>query len=69
MILQLNPPLPMTCKKGNGIAHFLIDYGMESHLYWVITLDSSGEIWTLPNPDVRMQKNITLGRTYVPNCS
>jgi hypothetical protein len=64
MILQLNPPLPMMCEKGDGLAHFIIDYGPESHLYWVIFLDNSGECWTLDNTKVRMQQNITMGRIY-----
>jgi hypothetical protein len=62
-ILQLDPPLPMTCPKGNGVCHFLIDYGIEENLYWVIMIDDSGEIWVFDNTKVRMQKNITIGRT------
>ena len=64
MILQLNPPLPMQCDKGKGLAHFVIDYGPEEHLYWVIFLDANGECWTLANPLVRMQANVTMGRVY-----
>jgi hypothetical protein len=67
MILQLNPPLPVSCPKGQGLCHFLIDYSMESHLYWVIVLDESGEIWTYANPYVRFQKNISLDRYIIPN--
>jgi hypothetical protein len=62
MILQINPPLPVWCEKGKGYAHFVIDYGIEENLHWVIFLDTNGECWTLPNPQVRMQSNITLGR-------
>lgn len=29
-VIQLNPPLPMVTPKGEGWAHFLIDYGPES---------------------------------------
>lgn len=61
-ILQLNPPIPLSTPRGKGIAHFLIDYGMESNLIWVIALDDNGEIWAYENPQVRFQKNITLGR-------
>jgi hypothetical protein len=64
MILQLNPTIPMTCSKGHGYAIALIDYSQEHHLHWVIAIDSTGEIWTLPNTDVRMQKNISMGRQY-----
>ena len=36
MITQLNPPLPLRTSKGDGLAHFVIDYGPESHLMWVV---------------------------------
>jgi hypothetical protein len=62
MILQLNPPIPLNTSKGSALAHFLIDYGPESHLMWVCFLDSNGECWTLPNPDIRAQSNPTLSR-------
>jgi hypothetical protein len=61
MILQLNPPLPLICPKGKGLAHMVIDYGPESDLMWVIFLNN-GEIWTYGNPQVRAQENITFGR-------
>ena len=66
MILQLNPPLPLKTPKGEGFAHFLIDYGPESDLYWTVLITQTGEIWTLANKEVRASKNITLGRTFAP---
>jgi len=60
---QLNPPLPMNTPKGEGFAHFLIDYGPESDLYWTVFITATGEIWTFANREVRASKNITLGRT------
>ncbi|MET0256314.1 MAG: hypothetical protein ABW193_10975 [Luteibacter sp.] len=62
-MLQLNPPLPMNTPKGEGFAHFLIDYGPESDLYWTVFITATGEIWTFANREVRASKNITLGRT------
>ena len=62
MITQLNPPLPMTTPKGDGWAHFVIDYGPEAALMWVVFMDADGACWTVPNPEVRMYKNWTLGR-------
>lgn len=62
MMIQLNPALPVCCPKGNGLAHFLIDYGIESNLCWVIFMDETNEIWCYENPLVRAQKNITAGR-------
>lgn len=61
-MLQLDPPIPIETPKGSGWAHILIDYGPESHLYWVCFIDDSGECWTFDNTKVRAQKNISLGR-------
>ena len=63
-LTQLDPPLPLyVVGKGKCLAHFVIDYGIEEHLYWVCFMDDSGECWTVPNPKIRAQKNITYGRT------
>jgi hypothetical protein len=62
MILQLNPAIPMSCPKGDGYAILLIDYSQEHDLYWTIAITETGELWTYSNRDVRMQKNITMGR-------
>ena len=63
MLIQLNPPIPMThVQKGDGYAIAMIDYSQEFDIMWVIAIDSTGEIWTAMNRNVRMQKNITLGR-------
>lgn len=62
-MLQLNPPLPLNTPKGEGFAHFLIDYGPESDLYWTVFITETGEIWTFANREVRASKNITLSRT------
>ncbi len=60
---QLNPPLPVfAIEKGKGIAHAVIDYGPEHNLLWVTAIDETGEIWCVPNPQIRMQRNWTMGR-------
>jgi hypothetical protein len=64
MMTQLNPPIPLDTPKGKGLAWFLIDYGAEHNLMWVVAIDETGEIWTFENPHVRAQKNITMGRVY-----
>lgn len=64
-LIQLNPPLPLRhIEKGNCLAHFLIDYGPESELYFIVFFDSTGEIWTYSNRVLKACKNITLGRTF-----
>ena len=46
MLTQLNPPLPLETSKGPGWAHFVIDYGPESALLWVVFMDADGACWT-----------------------
>ncbi|MVF11446.1 hypothetical protein FT643_04745 [Ketobacter sp. MCCC 1A13808] len=64
MFTQLNPPLPLfiPAKNESALAHGVIDYGPEQHLMWVCFLNSSGECWTLANPEIRIEWNPTLGR-------
>ena len=62
-LLQLDPPLPLNTPKGSALAHVLIDDGPEHDLVWVCFQDETGECWSWRNPDVRAQKNITMGRT------
>lgn len=62
MILQLNPPLPLITPKGKALAHIIIDYGIEHDLLWVCFQEDSSECWTWSNKDIKIQKNITIGR-------
>jgi hypothetical protein len=62
MLTQLNPPLPLETPKGSGWAHFVIDYGPESDLLWVVFLNADGACWAVPNPEIRLAENWTLGR-------
>jgi hypothetical protein len=61
MIIQLNPTIPLSTPKGNGYAIALIDYSEAHNLMWVTVINETGEIWTFQNPEVRAQKNITMG--------
>jgi hypothetical protein len=67
MIIQLNSPIPLKTPKGEGLAWFLIDYGVEHDLMWVVAIKKTGEIWIFSNPEVRATKNITMGRPYITN--
>ena len=62
MMLQLDPPIPVITPKGSALAHIIIDYGAEHHLFWVCFQDEGGECWTWPNYEIRAQNNITMGR-------
>lgn len=60
---RLEPPIPLhVMDRGDGLAFGVIDYGAEHNLLWVTALDATGEIWCAPNPQVRMQKNWSMGR-------
>lgn len=64
---QLSPPLPMTVEdRGDGYAIAVIDYGQEFDPIWVVALDDSGEIWSAPNPKVRLKANWSMGRQPTP---
>jgi len=60
MMIQLNPTIPLDTPKGAAKAHFLIDYGQEHHLLFVCFQDDTGECWTFPNPQVKLQKNVSM---------
>lgn len=61
-MLRIDPPLPLDTPKGKAMAHFLIDYGPEHHLLWVCFQDETGECWTWPNAEIRLQSNTSMGR-------
>lgn len=62
MLVQLNPPIHLETPKGPGWAHLVIDYGPETALLWVVFMDADGACWTVPNFEVRMSFNWTMGR-------
>lgn len=64
-ITRLDPTIPLSTPKGNGLAHFYIWLGEEHHALWVVCQDATGEWWTWENPEVRGTKNITFGRTEI----
>ena len=57
----------MNTIKGPGIAHFLIDEGIEADILFVVFLNENGQIWTFKAKDVRAIKNVTAGRTEIDN--
>lgn len=61
-MIQLNPPLMLITPKGKAVAHFLIDYGLESDLLWVCFQQDTGECWTWNNKHIRIDNNITIDR-------
>ena len=62
MILQLKPVIEVDTPKGRGHAEFLLDYGPEADLLWVVVIRDTGEIWTFRNSDIRATANVSIGR-------
>jgi hypothetical protein len=68
MMVQLNPVIPMISPRGKCMAHFVIDYGIEHHLFWITFDDATGECWTWRNPQIRIQQNITVRNQETTPC-
>ena len=60
--IRLDPPIPLETVKVPAMAHFLNDCGDERDIQWVCFLEN-GQIWWIPNTDVRACKNFSLGRS------
>lgn len=63
---ELRAHIPMMTAKGKGYAIACIDYSPHAHLHWVVVLDETGQIWTCPNPEVRVLANWTLRQGSEP---
>jgi hypothetical protein len=62
VILQLDPPWPVTTSKGAGFAMALIDYSQEHDTLFKVCITETGEFWDLPQSQVRGVQNISMGR-------
>lgn len=63
MFFRLNPTIPVeVLEKGSGEALAWLDYSSEHDLMWVVGLDRNGEVWCVPNYQVRLLKNYSVGR-------
>ena len=68
MLTELRCPLECTVpvKDGaKGHAFAIIDYGPEADLIFIVVM-SAGEVWCVPNKDIRVASNWTLGRRPPP---
>lgn len=69
-MLQLKPQIPVKIvdKKNErlhnkiGQAIGWLDYSEEHDIFWIVALDETGEVWTVPNPKIRLLTNYTMGR-------
>lgn len=65
-MLQLNPMIPIVrvSDKMKGYVFMVIDYSQEHDILFTCAMDN-GEIWTLPNKEIRFDKNISLDRKVI----
>jgi hypothetical protein len=69
MITQLNPTLPViVTSKDNrhGEVFALWNRSPEHDIYYGVIMDDTGEIWWVPNPEVRVTFCWTVGRPPRP---
>lgn len=63
-LLQLSPSLPVYVTSNDNAeatALFLLDYSREDDMYFVVGMIDTGEIWVVPQTEIRLGKNWTLG--------
>lgn len=61
MIHQLKPSLLVETPLGQGLAIFIIDYGMHQNTCWVVSLINDGIIKHFDCNDVVLSTNYTYG--------
>lgn len=67
MMIQLNPSIPViVMRKGSSSGQALgwIDYSPEQDLLWIVALDANGEIWIVPNNEIRLPENWSMKRRF-----
>ena len=73
MTFRLDPPIPVaiTAKSlpegvkaasPRGWAYAWKDVGVDGHRLWVVVLDKTGEVVDVPQPEIRVDMNWSLGR-------
>lgn len=65
-MIQLDPMLPLETQRGKGFAFALIDYSQEHDTLYKVIISATGEIWDIPQSQVRGVVNISMGRPNVP---
>lgn len=64
MFYELNKPFYVKTPKGDALCWAMIDYGPEMDLLFVTWQEETGESWTWPSYDVKIFKNVSLGRDF-----
>lgn len=61
-MLQLNPSIPVKTPKGTGECIAWLDYSKEDNLLWLVAMDDTGKCWLVPNQDISLLDNYSIGR-------
>ena len=59
MLLQLNPAISVNTPLGDGLAIFVIDYGMDQNTCWVVALQKDGVVKHFDCNDIILLPNYT----------
>lgn len=60
---ELDKPFYVTTPKGTALCWAVIDYGPEMDLLFVCWQEDTGDCWSWPSYDIKVYKNISLGRS------
>ena len=64
---EISQELFFDTPKGKAKVFALIYRGSEANLKWICFMQETGEIWEYSNPEIRCEKNITMGRRVNEN--
>lgn len=63
MLVQLNPQIPIWHEAyGEGYALGWKDYSQDHHMLWICAFSETGEVWEIPNHEIRVQWNYSMER-------
>ena len=60
-LLQINPQIWVQTPLGDGLAVFLIDYGIGHNTCWIVALEKDGQIKHFDSNDVKVCFDYTYG--------
>jgi hypothetical protein len=67
ILVQLNPPMPFLKDGKKCLALMALDYGPEYETLFLCGMIESRELWWIPHSQLRLDNNISLGRTPSTN--
>lgn len=62
MIHEIRQVIWLDTPKGQALAKFIVDRGIDSDLEWITVLQETGQVLSFDNSEVLVCKSFTLGR-------